>query len=42
MPGTGFDVLDKGAGLDLWAVFGVHSHIYTDQGERLFIRQAPR
>jgi hypothetical protein len=39
---NGFDVLDEDAGLDLWVVFGVHSHIYTDQGERFFIRQAPR
>lgn len=37
-----FQVLDEGAELDMWVVFGVHSHIHADQGERFFIRQAPR
>jgi len=35
-----FQVLDEGAELDMWAVFGVHSHIHADQGERFFIRHA--
>ena len=35
-----FQVLDEGAELDMWVVFGVHSHIQADQGERFFIRHA--
>ena len=31
---------DEGAGLDLWVVFGAHSHIYTQQGEWFFIRES--
>jgi GNAT superfamily N-acetyltransferase len=38
---NGFAVLDEGAGLDLWAVFGIHSHIHADEGGRFFIRRAP-
>jgi hypothetical protein len=38
---NGFQVLDERAGLDMWVVFGVHSHIHADKGERFFIRQAP-
>lgn len=37
-----FQVLDEGAELDMWVVFGMHSHIHAEQGERFFIRRAPR
>jgi hypothetical protein len=39
---NGFQVLSKGEGLDLWVIFGVHSRIDTDHGERFFIRYAQR
>jgi hypothetical protein len=35
---NGFEVLGHGEGLDLWPVFGIHSLISTDPGERFFIR----
>jgi GNAT superfamily N-acetyltransferase len=38
---NGFEVLDQGEGLDLWPVFGVHSRVDTDPGERFFIRYRP-
>jgi len=37
----GFEVLAPGEKLDLWPVFGVHSHIGADPGERFFIRYRP-
>lgn len=39
---NGFEVLDSGQGLDLWPVFGVHSRVDTDPGERFFIRYRPQ
>jgi GNAT superfamily N-acetyltransferase len=39
---NGFEVLDYGEGLDLWPVFGVHSRVDTDPGERFFIRYRPQ
>jgi GNAT superfamily N-acetyltransferase len=36
---NGFEVLAKGAELDLWVVFGVHSRIRAGQDERFFIHQ---
>jgi hypothetical protein len=38
---NGFEVLGHGERLDLWPVFGVHSRIDTDPGERFFIRYRP-
>jgi hypothetical protein len=38
----GFDVLAPGEGLDLWVVFGVHSCIYPDPGERTFVLRRHR
>lgn len=37
----GFRVLDPGAGLDMWEVFGMHSHIASSPDERFFIRRKP-
>jgi GNAT superfamily N-acetyltransferase len=37
----GFQVLDPGEGLDLWPVFGVHSHIEAGPAERFFVRYKP-
>jgi GNAT superfamily N-acetyltransferase len=39
---NGFEVLGHGEGLDLWPVFGVHSLVSTDPGERFFIRYLPQ
>ena len=39
---AGFEVLAPGEGLDLWPVFGVHSLVETDPGERFFIRYRPQ
>jgi hypothetical protein len=39
---NGFEVLDSGEGLDRWPVFGVHSRVDTDPGERFFIRYRPQ
>jgi hypothetical protein len=38
---NGFTVLAPDEPLDLWPVFGIHSHIEADAGERFFIRNAP-
>jgi GNAT superfamily N-acetyltransferase len=38
---NGFEVLGHGEELDLWPVFGVHSHIHAGPGERFFIRYRP-
>jgi GNAT superfamily N-acetyltransferase len=38
---NGFEVLGHGEGLDLWPVFGVHSRIDNEPGERFFIRYRP-
>jgi GNAT superfamily N-acetyltransferase len=38
---NGFQVLGNGEGLDLWAVFGTHSHLEAGTGERFFIRYKP-
>jgi GNAT superfamily N-acetyltransferase len=38
---NGFEVLGHGEGLDLWPVFGVHSRVDADQGERFFFRYRP-
>jgi GNAT superfamily N-acetyltransferase len=38
---NGFEVLGHGEGLDLWPVFGVHSLISNEPGERFFIRYRP-
>jgi hypothetical protein len=35
----GFDVIEAGAPLDLWMVFGVHSRILPGAGERFFFRR---
>jgi len=37
---NGFQVLAQGESLDLWAIFGIHSRIDTDPGERFFVRYA--
>jgi GNAT superfamily N-acetyltransferase len=39
---NGFEVLGHGEGLDLWPVFGIHSRVDTDPGERFFIRYLPQ
>lgn len=36
----GFDVLDEGAPVNFWVLFGVPSYSYPGPGERMFIRQA--
>lgn len=33
----GFTVLDVGAGIDMWVVFGIHSYVYPDPGSRMFL-----
>jgi GNAT superfamily N-acetyltransferase len=38
---NGFQVLDHGEPIDLWAVYGMHSAINADAGERFFIRYKP-
>jgi len=38
---NGFEVLGQGEGLDLWPVFGIHSMVDTDPGERFFLRYRP-
>jgi GNAT superfamily N-acetyltransferase len=35
---AGFDVLAPGAPIDLWVIFGIHSHIQPGADERIFIR----
>jgi GNAT superfamily N-acetyltransferase len=36
----GFDVLDEGAPVDFWVLFGFRSYFYPGPGERMFIRRA--
>jgi GNAT superfamily N-acetyltransferase len=39
---NGFDVLDPGEGLDMWPIFGIHSLVEADRGERFFVRYRPQ
>jgi hypothetical protein len=38
---NGSEVFDHEEGLDLWPVFGIHSRVDADPGERFFIRYRP-
>jgi GNAT superfamily N-acetyltransferase len=38
----GFSVMDPGAPIDLWVIFGIHSHITPGADERYFLRESPR